>query len=250
MLRRCTCDETWEVGVKMERATSASAGPSTTISASQFASAGRGHAFKLRAPLAKVGASRCAECGGDVFEHSRDEVSEADVLSIINVTAESSGSVIFEGELLVGGFRAAIAEAKRDESLRVANCAGHLLHDFLPKTKEPFDALRRSGRLLDLEWKDDESFVLEPDEVVRAVRWIQRAVAAGHPVLINCAQGKSRSGSLATAYVMATRDVGVQEALAAVQARRPFVQPNPGFMRQLGQMEAELRALGPVRVTS
>ena len=65
----------------------------------------------------------------------------------------------------------------------------------------------------------------------------------GKPVLVNCAQGKSRSGTFACAYLMATRDLDVAAAQRMVQERRPFVQPNPGFMAFLRRNEAALRSL-------
>ena len=42
---------------------------------------------------------------------------------------------------------------KRFSALR--NCAGRRLHDFLPQTKAPLDALRAVGRAMDLEWEDN-----------------------------------------------------------------------------------------------
>ena len=82
---------------------------------------------------------------------------------------------------------------------------------------------------------------LSQEELLAAVAWARQQVAAGHPVLMNCAQGKSRSGSLATAYLMQTRDLSFDDALAQVKQGRSMVQPNPGFERQLRSMEASIR---------
>lgn len=211
------------------------------IAASQFAASGLGHRFRLRAPLTKVGASRCAECGAGLFEHGSDEVSEADALAVVNVTQDARPTVIVDGELMVGGFKAALAECGRDAGVWLVNCAGHHLHALLPNTKPAFDALRAAGRVLDLEWQDDDAFVLPPTEVMAAVAWMRARVADGHAVCVNCAQGRSRSGALAVAYLMATRVLRVEIALAAVRCKRPFVQPNESFLRQLKAMEAALR---------
>ncbi|KAJ1931446.1 tyrosine protein phosphatase yvh1, partial [Linderina pennispora] len=43
----------------------------------------------------------------------------------------------------------------------------------------------------------------------------------------------SRSATVALAYIMQKDDVGRDEALEAMKARRPQVHPNPGFMDQL-----------------
>jgi len=46
---------------------------------------------------------------------------------------------------------------------------------------------------------------------------------------------------MATAYVMVTRNLDADAALATVRERRPFVQPNAAFMRRLRALETELR---------
>ena len=45
--------------------------------------------------------------------------------------------------------------------------------------------------------------------------------------------GKSRSATALCAYLMASRKIGRDEALAVIQQTRPFVEPNAGFMLQL-----------------
>ena len=62
-----------------------------------------------------------------------------------------------------------IAECARDARTVACNCAGTRLHDFLPKTRAPADQLRAAGRLLDLEWDDDDGFVLELAAIARAL---------------------------------------------------------------------------------
>jgi protein-tyrosine phosphatase len=60
-------------------------------------------------------------------------------------------------------------------------------------------------------------------------------------VLISCAQGKSRSGAMATAYVMAALDMSFGDALRLVKTGRALVEPNAGFARQLREMEPAIR---------
>ena len=97
---------------------------------------------------------------------------------------------------------------------------------------------------MDLEWVDDAGFELPLRDILDAVAYVRAHVAKGSPVVINCAQGKSRSATVATAYVMASRDLDVESALALVKARRPFSQPNPGFMKCLKRHEAAIREAG------
>ena len=144
----------------------------------------------------------------------------------------------------MGGFKAALAALKQDANAVDINCAGRKLHAFLPATRAPFDALRATDRVYDLEWDDSESFELPLADIRGALQWATAQRAAGRHLVISCAQGKSRSGAMATAYLMATRDIDADAALALIRARRPFVQPNSGFMKRLRAMAAEIRAVG------
>ena len=210
------------------------------IAESQFAPPpGKGHEFVLRMPPAKATAKRCRECGCDIFEHSRSEVREVDAMKVVEVCSDRAPSQITP-QLLVGGCFSVMAVASQPDVM-VLNCAGTALHDFYPKTRKPFDELRAAGRLLDLEWQDSESFVLPEADVLRAVAWARQQTDAGRKLLVNCAQGKSRSGTAAVAYLMQTHDLTVEQALAKITARRSLVEPNPSFMRQLHAMEPAIR---------
>lgn len=50
-------------------------------------------------------------------------------------------------------------------------------------------------------------------------------------------QGKSRSATAVTAYIMASQGRSLQEALQIVQAQRKMAEPNPTFMARLKQFE-------------
>ena len=129
--------------------------------------------------------------------------------------------------------------------LAVLNCAGTRLHGFLPLTRPEFDRLRNESppRLRDVEWEDSESFEIPLQDIVDGLAWAREQVAAGRVVLVNCAQGKSRSGTMAVAYLVAALKLPVDEALRRVQEHRPLVQPNPAFMRALKKFEGALLQL-------
>lgn len=226
-----------------------SASPTATAmsvaSAATFSCTSLGHKFVLRKPLAKATANKCAECGCDIREHSREEVDDQQLLAVLATQDDGRASVVLPSELAVGSYKAALRVCKEDPSSSssvVLNCAGHKLHEFLPTTRTEFDRLRAESppRLLDLEWEDSETFDIELEDIVRALVWARECVAAGKMVVVTCAQGKSRSGALATAYVMAKFKVGVAEALTRVQASRPLVQPNPTFMKALEAYAADI----------
>lgn len=56
-------------------------------------------------------------------------------------------------------------------------------------------------------------------------------------VLVHCAQGMSRSGTIAIGYVMWRERLSYDTALAHVQQARPVIDPNEGFALQLQEFE-------------
>ena len=68
----------------------------------------------------------------------------------------------------------------------------------------------------------------------RIVWWIQNALRSPNArVIVHCYGGVSRSPTAATAYVVATTNMCVREALAAVRRSRPVADPLPAFLREL-----------------
>jgi protein-tyrosine phosphatase len=86
----------------------------------------------------------------------------------------------------------------------------------------------------------------------RCARWMDRAIRGGGAVLVHCQMGKSRSVTLAAAFLMwsdhldgrsgAARPLGWQQALARVRRARPQARPNCGFLQQLSEYERTLAA--------
>lgn len=68
---------------------------------------------------------------------------------------------------------------------------------------------------------------------VEGCAFIDKAVQGGGKVLVHCAYGVSRSGSMAIAYLMHKTGRSYDETLAFVKTKRPMVQPNKGFEAQL-----------------
>ncbi|KLO10100.1 phosphatases II [Schizopora paradoxa] len=75
--------------------------------------------------------------------------------------------------------------------------------------------------------------VLKPALLDGAVRFIGERISKGQNVLVHCQQGISRSASIVTAYLMRTRSLSFDDALALVRAQRPCVKPNSGFQKAL-----------------
>lgn len=77
-----------------------------------------------------------------------------------------------------------------------------------------------------------------------AADWIEAALhenAGQSAILVHCSWGKSRSVAVVIAFLMKYRGMGLNDALAYIQMRRPIAQPNPGFMKQLQAYEEGMR---------
>ncbi|CAK1601762.1 unnamed protein product [Parnassius mnemosyne] len=74
-----------------------------------------------------------------------------------------------------------------------------------------------------------------------AANFIDEGISRGGRVLVHCMMGVSRSATCALAFLMIKRGMTFAEALALVRSRRD-IYPNDGFIRQLQQLDRELRA--------
>ncbi|XP_030634032.1 protein phosphatase Slingshot homolog 3 [Chanos chanos] len=63
--------------------------------------------------------------------------------------------------------------------------------------------------------------------------FINTAKKSGQAVLVHCKMGVSRSASTVVAFVMKEKGWSLEHALNHVKERRPIIQPNEGFLKQL-----------------
>lgn len=73
-----------------------------------------------------------------------------------------------------------------------------------------------------------------------AANFIDEGIRSGGRVLVHCMMGVSRSATCAIAYLMIKRGMTLSEALNVCRAHRD-IRPNDGFIRQLQQLDRELR---------
>ncbi|XP_008052440.1 dual specificity phosphatase 28 [Carlito syrichta] len=71
---------------------------------------------------------------------------------------------------------------------------------------------------------------------------IEAAVRAGGACLVYCKNGRSRSATVCTAYLMRYRGLSLAQAFQMVKRARPVAEPNPGFWSQLQKYEEALQA--------
>ncbi|XP_055964323.1 dual specificity phosphatase 28 [Sorex fumeus] len=73
---------------------------------------------------------------------------------------------------------------------------------------------------------------------------MEAAVRAGGACLVYCKNGRSRSATVCTAYLMRHRGLSLARAFQAVKSARPVAEPNPGFWSQLQKYEEALQSQG------
>jgi len=73
-----------------------------------------------------------------------------------------------------------------------------------------------------------------------AADFIARALKEGTGVLVHCHAGISRSTSCLLAYLMKYENVGLDSGIGMCRKKRPIINPNPGFMRQLRDYERKV----------
>lgn len=78
------------------------------------------------------------------------------------------------------------------------------------------------------------------DVLEDAAAFIHNAMSNGHPVLVHCNQGRSRSATVAAAYLIKYRRMDATAGLGLLRDKRPEILPNPGFIRQLYAFAEEL----------
>ncbi|CAD5234241.1 unnamed protein product [Bursaphelenchus xylophilus] len=75
--------------------------------------------------------------------------------------------------------------------------------------------------------------ILGDNVLEEAVAYIENAVKDGVNILVHCEMGTSRCVTVVCAYLMRRFEWSPNKALLFLKERRPNVQPNTGFMRQL-----------------
>jgi hypothetical protein len=86
---------------------------------------------------------------------------------------------------------------------------------------------------------DDTEPTLE--QLAEGATFIDRLVRAGEKVYIHCAGGVGRAPTMAAAYFI-TQGMTLDEALALIRRKRPFINPQPCQIDQLERFERQQRA--------
>ena len=139
----------------------------------------------------------CASTPSVVVE-AAGVVETKDEGSATTKTAGGTGGAVYQGGFKVVGNARFLREKKVSLVVNTARNLG----DFFPKFNRMVASAKAGGaEFLELGWLDDERQVVSADDLSRAVRAVHAARQKGGSVVVHCAQGRSRSGTVSVAYV-------------------------------------------------
>eukprot|EP01060_Flectonema_neradi_P028706 TRINITY_DN3862_c0_g1_i1.p1 TRINITY_DN3862_c0_g1~~TRINITY_DN3862_c0_g1_i1.p1 ORF type:complete len:225 (+),score=33.23 TRINITY_DN3862_c0_g1_i1:60-734(+) len=183
---------------------------------------------------------RCM-CGSPFSDHKETVVTEDDVRDYIGVMTSKNPCNKITSNLYLGGVSSLQPSKITDLGITHVVQTAKGLESFYPKVGANVKAMEESNKItvLRMQWDDVSNQSL--DGLSDAVRFIHSNILEGNNVLVNCAQGKSRSSSLVVAYLMVAQPNGVgknlSSALEFVKSKRFIAEPNVGFANQLREFE-------------
>lgn len=170
-------------------------------------------------------------CGEECAErHWAHHSLEAHLISAMDEMREPAEDEILPG-LWLGGIKA----LHHLQKLNIGAVVTAIQHD-KPGVEKMLTKKVGDRPDLRLKWYDSPDQTLTLQELERAASFIEQYLKDG--VLVHCWAGHSRSVSIVLFYLMKKtgRFKTIVEALAFVKKKRPFAQPNSGFIAQLQRL--------------
>lgn len=145
-----------------------------------------------------------------------------------------AASQIIPNFLYLGGHRSVnnIPNLIDDGITHVLNMAGELRLDYIEMEKNNI-------KLLNVLAKDSKVYNIRRD-FDQAFQFIDDCLRSKGKIIINCARGISRSGTIVIAYLMFRYSMSLMESYNFITSLRPQVRPNSYFRKQLELYEHEL----------
>lgn len=132
------------------------------------------------------------------------------------------------GELYLGGINDAFSPHFMNQaSMAVLNVAKEI-------QRSPFCQVYMKIALEDM---PEQSITQCLDETYD---FIDIHLSKNYRVLVHCAAGKSRSASIVIAYLMRKKQWSFDQSLEYVKSKRPIVEPNAGFIKQLQEYQTRI----------
>ncbi len=145
-------------------------------------------------------------------------------------------SCVVPNLVYLGDLTDAAALPRLREQLNVQRCVTALA-ELPPSLKASVSESRVSHTWCNVRDVEDANI---KEHFSAAYEQIEAAREAGHAVFVHCSRGVSRSASLVIAYLMRKEGATAADARARVEACRPIVLPNDGFVKCLAEYEKEL----------
>ena len=139
----------------------------------------------------------------------------------------------FPDEISAGLFLSNLESRKNEDVLRILNIATifdlSTLPPFMSKPPKFSGMVVHEYSVLD----DEEADIIPAAKQLLAVVASQRQQPTSGSVLVHCQGGVSRSASAVIYALMILDSMSLAAAYRHVKRKRPCIQPNSGFMRQL-----------------
>ena len=183
----------------------------------------------------------CIDCYHKLLVHTSQAVkNEGHIKAAMEYSDTGTPSTVIAiapgRSLFLGGLNSVLnTPFLREKNVKgVVNTAANL-GMFGPKWGEGVDRAKEMGaEFHELNWADSVRQVVKPEVLNEAIRFIHRKLYAEKvSVLVNCAQGKSRSSTIVVAYLMVCNGESYESTLEMVQKARMMAEPNINFKKQL-----------------
>ena|SRR3990167_2777009 len=201
----------------------------------------------------KFKADKCQQCSHFFSDHSPASVTEDEIIVYLNyLNAKNPCNEILPtvndcGALYLGSYQALMLDNLTKYQITKAVQTAKNLEYFFVGWGRNLKEIEDGGKLevLRLHWVDGEQQKIWKetpwDQLEEAIRFIHSHRKNKQNVVVNCAQGKSRSSTVVIAYIMVVNNMNFQEALAYVRSKRSIADPNSFFVQQLKEFETSTK---------
>jgi predicted protein tyrosine phosphatase len=156
--------------------------------------------------------------------------------STFDATARTADQV--DEHVFIGGY---LAAADRDYVKR--NGITRIVKLFADDPSYPGGATRLPGvTYLVIDALDEPDYNISK-AAAKALPFIREAIKNNERILVHCHMGVSRSATVVLFYMLVLKQYVLPIALGTLRNIRPWINPNPGFMRHLGATDIRLKSL-------
>jgi predicted protein tyrosine phosphatase len=193
----------------------------------------------------KFPARMCKACGNRLGKHHIEAVKKKEhVLKAVEAGPMASRCWIHpqtEAILYVGGYRSVASKFCANEKIKYVLTVAHGLKKRYAKFARAVAKAEAAKTItfLNLDWEDSQTQELSEEDLFKAFKFMHQQLESGHHVLVHCAAGQSRSGTIAAAYLVAFHKLSASKALHYVKQRRTIIDPNKGFRDKLKKLDKD-----------